>query len=717
LTQLAEISSDAAVDGSYSGITPSVPEDFGIDDDVQRWAAMADGQDVDDADESESPDVDATESIEESTDSAHARGPIDTGPTQRLELFTTDDATGDGLEDADPEIYEAFDTVLGYLAQLDERVVSRDLWEFVYHRVLPFETTRLMGVILEYAERFGIVTLSDEAIAFTDRQFAASLRETFEEGAESVEAHAELAELLSDFAPDPGREDVRRIVHHAVKGESYRRAVDLLLRSGDEAYGTQDLDLAREYYLQFQSLIEELMTHSPPPEVAQTTYPKDWLQIGEIQGALGEHGAAEDALQRAIRESQGEDHRIMAGAHKLLGDLAMAQERYEYARECFESASQLYQKTSLARPFVAAMGEIGRCSVQLGAPRRAEGTLLQALDNAQKLQDRPLQARIHRYMGEVLTRQARFLEAVDHLEEAMGIFGEHNEHRSVVSCLNELGRAHYAAGQFAESRDHYTRALARLSTRHLQLERSPHLGLARSLAALDNLEQAEVHLVEAMSHYSTRNQPIQRARVQFHLGDLYLATERPVLADEHYEHVFEVGERVGHRDLAFNALIRRAYAAYDSGDIDRCFEFLQGAVDYGNETDDRESALVARAHIIHVQLLMCDFDADGEMFSTLLRETDERKLHPSHILCDLFRADVAVSRNAYREAQNLLAKTRRQVAGLGEYGLFIPIARREYLVGKQLGRLDDPHTGSGYALGTLIPPESDGRHFDAGRCR
>ena len=730
LTQLAEISSDAAVDGSYSGITPSVPESFGVDDEAERWAAMADGQDVDDeaerwaamadgqdvddGDES-APSEDDAQSTEGHTDRAEARGPVDTGPTQRLELFTTEDATSGNFDSADPEIYEAFDTVMGYLAQLDERVVSRELWEFIYHRVLPFETTRLMGVILEYAERFGIVTLSDEAIAFTDRQFAASLRETFEEEAESVEAHAELAELLSDYAPDPGREDVRRIVHHSVKGEEYRRAVDLLLRSGDEAYGSQDLDLAREYYLQFQSLIEELMTHSPPPEVAQKTYPKDWLRIGEIQGALGEHGAAEDALQRAIRESQSDDHRIMAGAHKLLGDLAMTQERYEYARECFESASQRYQKTSLARPFVAAMGEIGRCSVQLGAPRRAEGTLLQALDNAQKLQDRPLQARIHRYMGEVLTRQARFLEAVDHLEEAMGIFEEHNEHRSVVSCLNELGRAHYAAGQFAESRDHYTRALARLSTRHLQLERSPHLGLARALAALNNLEQAEVHLVEAMSHYSTRNQPIQRARVQFHLGDLYLATERPVLADEHYEHVFEVGERVGHRDLAFDALIRRAYAAYDNGDTDTCFEFLQRAVDYGNETDDRESALVARAHIIYVQLLMCDFDADGEMFSTLLRETDERTLHPSHILCDLFRADVAVARNAYREAQNLLAKTRRQVAGLGEYGLFIPIARREYLVGQQLGRLDDPHTGSGYALGTLIPPESDGRHFDAGR--
>ena len=709
LRGLAELSSDIDVGGSYTGIKPRVPEDFDFDDaEVERWAALADGV----GQEEESTETERKGAVARTTEEREAylaARSAQTRPTQKLEVFTTAEHATADFDTADPDIHQAFDTVLGYLAQLDERVVSRELWGYVYHRVLPFEMTRVMSVVLEYAERFGIITLSDDYIAFTDQEYTATLRQTFDELDSAVEAHGELAALLQDYSSKPSREDIRRIVHHSVKGEDYERAVNLLLRAGDSAYEQMDLDLAREYYLRFQSLIEELSTRSPTPTVAYSPYPRIWLRLGEIHGALGEYGAAEDALNRANREADADDHRLRAAAHKLLADLAMAQNRYEDAHDDYLQARDLYRQTALARPYVASLGEIGRSAMLLGQPRKAEGILAEAIDKAEKLEDLILAGRLHRYLGEVLTRQARFLEAIDHMEAAMAIFEDQDDHRGVVECLEQLGTAHFAAGMYGQSREDYTRALAVLSNRHLEADQSPHLGLARALAGLENLEQAEIHLVEAMSHYSTRTRRVSRARVQLHLGDLYLAMNRPKLADEHYAHVFEQMRDIGRPNLAVDALIRRGYANYDAGDVNAAYERLTEAADFASRLDHAELQRCVRAHIIYLQLFAHGFRARGDTFSSLRMESDDASLHRSHLLCDLFRADVATARRDYREAARLLTRTRRNAAGLGEYGLFIPIARRRFVVDNKLGRLGDPQLGSGYALGALVPPRSSKR--------
>ena len=719
LQELADISSGATVDGSYLGSSPSplrasetrevteapargtVPTADPTDEEIARWAAMADGA---------QPLLPEPEAPTDPTSDAAPR-------TESDSPFTSPDApaTGSPSSQAPAEIHQAFDSVLGYLAQLDERAIERPLWEFIYHRVLPFETTRVMGVILEQAERFGIIRLSDDAIAFSDQEYAHNLRQLFAEREDAIEAHLNLAKLLHEFAPRPTPRDLRRIVHHAIKGHDFERAISLLVEAGESAYEELDLDSAREHFLQFKALLDDLSMRSPTPAAAYVPHPGVWLRLGEVQGALGEHGAAEDALLRAIREARDEDHTLRANAHKLLADLAMSQTRYEDALHHYEAARDLFKKTALARPYVATLAEIGRCAVLLGRPRQAEGILLQSIDKAEKLQDDALRARQHRYMGDVLTRQGRFLEAVDHLKRAMEIFDDDDHPRDVVACLQELGRAHFAAGLFEASRDNFTRALALTSTHHLHDEHTPHVGLARALAALESLQQAELHLVEAMSFYGTRNDALRRARVQFHLGDLYLAMGRPQIAHEHYEHVFYVGEETGQRELAFNALVRQAYACFDQDEDAAAFEALSDAVTFADEVVDAEQTAVARAHIIYLQLLASGFNARGEFFSSLLVAGPGERVRASNVLCDLFRADVALARDELSEAATLLARARLNAASLGSYGVFIALARREHELGQVRGRLANPHIGTGYAIGSILPPEVGRRRFTSTR--
>lgn len=689
------LESDMGVGGSYHGVVPSLPDGFEVDSEAQRWAELADGA------------VAEPEKAEEPEDSSD-EGRSAAQPTQRLELFTTDPG-GMTLEEesegSDEAVMEAFDSVMGYLAQLDDRAVPRDLWEFVYPRLLPMEQTRLMSSILEYAERFGIVVLTPTEMRFTDREYTASLRRAFEERDDAQEAHRRVSKLLLEYEPDPERRHRRRIIEHAIKGGAYERAIQLCLEAGDKAYDRFDLDLAREYYLKFQHIAEEMSTR----QAAGMSVPfgQTWLRLGEIQATLGEYGAAEDALRRAIEEAEPRESAVRAGAHHLLGELAFAQERYQRAQKWFEGACEQYRQTSSARAYISSLGETGRCCIMLGKPRRAEGILLEAIDKASRLSETVLEARMRRYMGQVLVRQARFLEAIECLEESKELLADRRQGHEVVDCLCELGYAHYAQGRYRAAKAQFERAQAVASAEGIDGDVGPPLGLAKAMAALSECQEAEMHLIDALGRHGGGTQPVERARIQLHLGDIYLATDRQQLAAEHYEHVVELGQRVGHRRLLFNAKIRLGYARFDQGQLGPALEVIDEAAKLARESQDRGRDISARAHLIYLQLVASDFAVEAGAFASLLAETEDDDLLEAQVICDLFRVDVAIANEAWSKAGTLLSRLSLQVASVGEFGLMLPIKRRQAQLEKHLrpGGSGDAQGVEGLGLGALIPPE------------
>ncbi|MBA2662464.1 MAG: protein kinase [Bradymonadaceae bacterium] len=632
------------------------------------------------------------------------------------------------LDQSQADIDLAFDTVLGYLAQLGD-VVSLDLWHLACHELLPSPHAARAVAIIGHAERFGIVVRNNNTLAFTNSGYTESMREGFERLSNPRSAHRQIVNFLRECWPQPNHEQVRLLVHHALAGDAVALAKTLLVRAGDVAFAQMNLDASREYFLQLKGLLDDprgisaMSTHTPSPYARSgdddaadgIDRPRVWLRLGEIHGALGEHGAAEEALRQAMREAPEDAHRIRGAVFKLLADLAVSQNRFHDAMGFYEKACEVFRKLGLARAYVACVAEIGRCAILLGRARRAEGILLQAMDKAKKIQDPVIIARIDRYMGQVLTRQARFLEAVEHLQRAMTQFEGLGREADAVICLDELGIANFAAGHYVPAREDFTRALALCSTHHVGSPHAPHVGLARALAALGNLPQAEAHLVEALAVCGMRNEPIRMAEVQYLLGDLYIATQRSQLAGEYFDHVFQLARSVGHIKLAFDSLVRQAYAAFDSNDEELTYDKLSEAAHYAEEVKYADGVHVARAHIIFLQLLDHGFQARGDTFSTLLTVTDDGQATIATVLCDLFRVDVACARGSFEEAHALLGKVRILAANVGDYALFIPIARRDYLIAQTQGRLADPHAGQGVALGASIPPEVGKRRFSESR--
>ncbi len=608
----------------------------------------------------------------------------------------------------------AFDRVLGYLAQLGDEVPA-DLWKLVYARILSTDLIRLADTILTQADKFGIIHRANDTIRFTKTGFAEMLRESFETFPDAVQSHRKLAEVMQKYYQKPTHENIKAIASQHHLGERPAAAIRLLYEAGEASYQSLDLDAAREYFLRIQKILDvetELPTGTDEHSIPFAR-PQVWLRLGEIHGALNEHGAAEDALNRALNDADPNDLEISGRANKLLGDLAGSQERYSDALRHYEVGRNAFRELGQARPFVAITGEMGQCALLQGRPSLAEELTAQALDMAGKLQDDALVARVNRQMGQVLTRRARFVQAAEYLERSMELFESIGRDNDVIECLTELGHANFASGEFSKSRERFTQAIAVSSSMHIATSHEPHLGIARALAASDNLEQSETHLIEALARTNTSRDLNRMAEVHLYSGDLELARGRHDAAIAHFERAIDLSDSIGLTRMHIAALVRLAYVELDRGNEQAIYQRLGEALERAQALNDAESDLQIRAHIIYTQLLQHGFRAKGDTFSSLLNASAEQNLQRAAAICYMFKADVAAARGLHQDARDLLRASHMAAAQLGDYALFIPIARRSYLIQKAIGQLGDPHVGGGWAIGSLIPPEVGVRRFDA----
>lgn len=604
-----------------------------------------------------------------------------------------------------------FDLVLGYLAQGGNEV-PYGLWREVCEHLLDENLARMAPLIIDQAERFGILHQTSDMILFTKGSYAQSMREDFTRMPEAAKTQSVFADLLMRFYPSPNRDQLKLIVEHLIGSQRHAKAIQMLRDEGQRAFRTLDFDAAREYFLKIQQLIDGLELSGPIDldgdgvlDRIEIERPRLWMRLAEIHGALHEYGAAEDAIHRALKELPGEDAALEGRAHKLLGDLSSSQNRHDDALRHYERAQRALLKSGATSAYVAVTGEMGHCALMQGRPKLAEDLLRQALENATRLKDEMLLARLERYLGQALTSLGHFTAALDQLESAMKRFEAMRRDADVVWCLEELGHAAFAATQFVDARDYFTRALVLSSSSHIRAGRSPHLGLARALAALGNLEQAQVHVMEALNTSRSASDPFHSAEVNLYMGDLYLAMERAQEANLHYNEVIQISKSIGHTRLWLDALIRLAYVSFELDTSRDTYELLTKAGEMAQAIGDRDAEFQIRTHIIFFQLMEHDFEVRGDTFSSLLEMGKKLKLARTPVLCWLFRADVSAARKEWATAREELRQAYACAGQLGDYALFIMLARRDYLLQQRLKSLGDPHVGSGWAIGALIPPE------------
>lgn len=611
------------------------------------------------------------------------------------------------LEEESPST--AFDRVLGYLAQLGDDVPT-DLWKLVYARILDTDLIRLVDMVLHQAEKFGILQITPETIRFSKPGFAEALRARFEELDESVISHKKLGELMSQFYPTPTHGQVKLIAQHFRLGGQPDRANELLFRAGESAFQALDLDGAREFFLAVQKSLEATPFDQRSNNMVLSPSLVS-LRLGEIHGALGEHGAAEDALNRALETADVNDREAQGRINKLLGDLAASQGRYSEALRSYEKSRDAFRVVGQTRSFVSVTNEMGRCALLQERAGLAEDLSRQALEMSQKLKDALLVARVHRQLGQVLVRRGRFTEASEHLERALPVFERDGREVELVECLNEIGNVMYADGRSSDSLAYFGRAISLSSSLHLSQQHDAHLGLARAQAALGHLEQADMTLTETLNGVRASQDRQRLAEVLLHLGDVRFAQRQLESAKQCYSRVIELAEEIGLRRIWVSSMARLAYLALEARDESEVFRTFGRALQRCEQMQYQEGELQIRAHVIYVQLLLYGFPPTGDTFSALMAAQEEGPTRAS-TLAYLFRADVAAARGEYANALGFLRYAHVGASQVGDFALYLPISRRVYLIKKAMQQPLDPAAGAGWGLGAMIPPEVGIRRFE-----
>jgi tetratricopeptide (TPR) repeat protein len=609
-----------------------------------------------------------------------------------------------GEEDSSESPNEIYDRVVGYLAQLGPEV-PLGLWRTVCETLMSKTTRRVAGLILEQAERFGIVHQTSDMITFTHRGYVQTLREQQEARPGAIVMHRRFARIIQEHYDHLNREQLSHVVYHLVGSHQHAAAIHVLKQEGQSAFESLDFDAAREYYLQVQQLVEHLNPNQPTDldgdgvvSSLELELPRLWLRLGEIHGALHEQGPAEDAFARAIRDATEDDHALRGRALKLLGDLHVVKKSNPTAMELYERSQEHYRHAGLREAYVAVSVQRGNCEIRQRMFDQAIQTLNHALHGAQHIGSIHLQARAHRALGRVYRAQACFDDCIHQTQEAKVLFEQLGREIDVNVCLDHLAQAYFAAERYDESREYWTRVLEHASTHHITRPRSPHLPMGRTLAALGQLEQAREHLEIAMEHARSTQQRYDMARVQLHLGDLSMAQGDFEAANCHFDEVVLMARNIGHTRLWLDGLIRQSFVAFDLGQAEHSYTLLTQAAQVAKAINDRDAELQVRTHLIYFQLLELGLETKAETFTSLLESAVHMNLKRTPILCWLYRADVSIAQGKLDDARARLRQAYDLAAQLGDHAVFLIIARREAV----LGGLSP---NSGVALGALVPPE------------
>ncbi len=601
---------------------------------------------------------------------------------------------------ADPE--SPFDVILGHLAQLGDEI-PMDLWKLTHARIL---STNLIGAVdttLQQADKFGIISMNETLIRFTQSGYSEMLRDSFERLGGSKDSHLKIAELLEQFYPTLSHEQLKWIATQWVLGGQPENAIQRLTHAGDVAYSGLDLDAAREYFLQARQIANQY------PELYSSKCSEGiCLKLGEVHWALGEHGPAEDALQHAVMFA-GEDEAILGQANKLLGALAHAGNKFSDALEFYNKSRQNFGAVGQVVGFTNATNEMAKSAIKVNRPDLAEKLCREALGLCTDSESLLL-GRINRNLGVVLAFKARFSEAVQHLDIALQIFERLGCRDELIETLNEIGNSAYAAADYDRSIGYFRRAISLASEGHQNHQ--SRVGAARVLAATNQCEEVEDLLTSALTHASLVNDTTKMSEIHLLLGDRALTRNDIPAAVADYENAIALAEKIGLFRTVIAARIRLSYAAVFTNEEGEAFKFLNTAMEVARRVGNLDSELQIRAHLIYIQLLLHGFRDRDDTFISLLNEARDRKLLGAMTIACIFKADSEAARGGWAQSLEYLSQARLSAAQIRNYGSFVQIQRRIALIQKttQSGSLKE--SVKGYSLGALIPPEVGKRKFE-----
>jgi len=609
------------------------------------------------------------------------------------------------VDDESPDLQELFDQTLGLLAQLGDEV-GVETWREVRDDLLDGSDAKNIEFILERAEQFGIVDREEGVLRFGSPSFAERLRDRIDEvDAFDADTRRALARALAEPPSEASPDEIDLAVHHLTQADDLTAAIQLLNDAGNEAFSILDLDAAREYYMQLQRLFEQTDDErlAEVRDDIEAAPSRIWLRIGEIRGALDEHGAAEDALERAAERAEGESPRIRGRALKRVADIQFAQERFPEAERQYGRAGEAFREAARPASAAAANSLVGDSLLHQGRFEEAHEVLSEVLEDADSL-DLPLVvARTQLRIGRASLRLGRFDEAFRHLARSSEGFDALDQPSEAMEARMVFGEAAFAARDFALARDNFEYARGHAASVRRFDDDFPTLGLARSLAALQEYERAADRIDEEGPDARVQS-PVRKARWAQHRADLFFVHGAYPAAVDRYDDMQRRARSVGRTGLVLSALLRKAFLHFHDIEYDRSAEVFEEAAEMAREYGSHQRYIVARASAVYLESASRGFPEKNERLAEQLDKATGNSLAWATAVCTQFIADVRAANGRWQAAEELLGRARERASESGRIGMLAPIGHRLQRI-RALRDGTEPPELEGSWIGGPLPPE------------
>ena len=298
--------------------------------------------------------------------------------------------------------------------------------------------------------------------------------------------------------------------------------------------------------------------------------------------ALGHQGAFAEArlyLERAAsqRLSLG-DYRGVASVYNNLGNHELkthngAGEAAYYYQQGIDALSEtaVGDASSLG---IKLYNGLGFAHLQSGQYDAALQALEHALDLAQSLEARALEASVRLNLGIFYRKLDNYTQAEEQLLESLAVFTDMQAGGYVAKCYNELGNLEFVQQAYPAATDYYEQALAtgELGAYEQAVLRENQGGIYEAQGKTD---LAIARYQTALEQFRATDNPLQTARVQQNLGLLYLNADAHAKSRDYLAKALEQLQQVQAPELRSNVLFHLAVVYNELGQTDSAMVYSQ----------------------------------------------------------------------------------------------------------------------------------------------
>jgi tetratricopeptide (TPR) repeat protein len=185
------------------------------------------------------------------------------------------------------------------------------------------------------------------------------------------------------------------------------------------------------------------------------------VDLGHSFLVRGQQSEAEKYLEQALAAAErSKARRNEARARVAMASLRQQQNRPDEAVRFLEPALAFYQQGGYPSESFSCLALLARVNLQKGEYAAADKSQEELLRLAQVSNDQSLVALAHAERGSALTREQRFPEALDHLNQAYAIYSSQGIQRSMGYNLQSRGEVFGYLGRVDEAKAALEQAIA-----------------------------------------------------------------------------------------------------------------------------------------------------------------------------------------------------------------------------------------------------------------